>query len=159
MEINGREIKFLRTVKATAEIAKLCPDKDISKLTVLFAKDFPTSVEVGAKIIHFLNEGYEMNKHFADRSYKPQPLEEEEILCLDNGKVSFVEKEVNTAVVRLTKSLYKKTSQFITLIFGEDITEAQAEEAREAIAVKLPDAEITVINGGQPVYYYIISVE
>ncbi len=84
MEINGREIKFLRTVKATAEIAKLCPDKDISKLGVLFAKDFPTSVEVGAKIIHFLNEGYEMNKHFADRSYKPQPLEEEEILCLDN---------------------------------------------------------------------------
>ena len=59
----------------------------------------------------------------------------------------------------LTKSLYKKTSQFITLIFGEDITEAQAEEAREAIALKLPDAEITVINGGQPVYYYIISVE
>ena len=94
-----------------------------------------------------------------DSDYDGFKIKEGEILCLDNGKVSFVEKEVNTAVVRLTKSLYKKTSQFITLIFGEDITEAQAEEAREAIAVKLPDAEITVINGGQPVYYYIISVE
>lgn len=84
MEINGREIKFLRTVKATAEISKLCPDKDISKLSALFSQDFPTSVEFGAKLIHYLNEGYEMNKHFTDRSYKPQPLEEEEILYLDN---------------------------------------------------------------------------
>ena len=84
MIINGREIKFLRTVKATAEIAKICPDKDISNLTVIFSQDFPTSVEAGAKIIHFLNEGYEMNKHVMDRSYKPQPLEVDEILCLDN---------------------------------------------------------------------------
>lgn len=84
MKINGREIKFLRTVKATADVSNLCPDKDLSRLPELFSGDFSKSVETGAKIIHFLNEGYEMNRHFADRSYKPQPLEVDEILYLDN---------------------------------------------------------------------------
>lgn len=84
MEINGREIKFLRTVKATADVSNLCPDKDLSRLPELFSGDLSKSVETGAKIIHYLNEGYEMNKYFADRSYKPQPLEVDEILYLDN---------------------------------------------------------------------------
>lgn len=84
MIINGREIKFLRTVKATAELSKLCPDKDIARLGELFEGDLSTTLETGAAIIHFLNEGYEMNKHFMDRSYKPQVISVEEVLYLDN---------------------------------------------------------------------------
>ena len=84
MIINGREIKFLRTVKATSELSKICPNGDLSRLPELFTGDLSTTLETGAKMIHFLNEGYEMHKHFEDRSYKPQPLEEEEILYLDN---------------------------------------------------------------------------
>ena len=49
---------------------------------------------------------------------------------------------------------------FITLMYGEDVTEAEAEEAAAGIRAKLgDDADITVLSGGQPVYYYIISVE
>lgn len=84
MEINGREIKFLRTVKATSEISKLCPNEDIGKLPELFAGKLSTAVETGAKIIHFLNEGYEMNRHFMDRSYQPNIIGVDEILYLDN---------------------------------------------------------------------------
>ena len=83
MEINGREIKFLRTVKATADIARLCPNGDIARLPELFSGEYASSVETGAKLIHFLNEGYEMHKHFEDRSYKPNVLEVDEILYLD----------------------------------------------------------------------------
>ena len=84
MEINGREIKFLRTVKATSDLAKLCPDGNIERLGELFQGDLPTTLETGAKIIHFLNEGYEMNRHFMDRSYQPQIIGVDEIMYLDD---------------------------------------------------------------------------
>ena len=84
MVINGREIKFLRTVKATSEISKLCPNEDIGKLPELFAGKLSTAVETGAKIIHLLNEGYEMNRHFMDRSYQPQIIGVDEIMYLDD---------------------------------------------------------------------------
>ncbi|MBQ2676747.1 MAG: DAK2 domain-containing protein [Clostridia bacterium] len=95
-----------------------------------------------------------------DSDYDGHKIKEGEILALENGKVSFVEQEIDKAVVKLTKSLFKKDSQFVTLIYGEDITEEQAENVRGMVEQKLPEGvEVTVIPGGQPVYYYIISVE
>ena len=84
MVINGREINFLRTVKATADLAKLCPDGDIERMGELFNGSLSTTLETGAKIIHYLNEGYEMNKHFMDRSYQPKVLGVDEIMYLDD---------------------------------------------------------------------------
>ena len=82
------------------------------------------------------------------------------ILALENGKLSFTEKDCAKAVLRLTRSLVKRDSTFVTLIYGEGISEEQAEEAEKAISAKLPDSvELTMINGGQPVYYYMIGVE
>ena len=84
MEINGREIGFLRTVKATSDLSKLCPDNDIERLGELFNGNLSTTLETGAKIIHLLNEGYEMNRHFMDRSYQPQIIGVDEIMYLDD---------------------------------------------------------------------------
>ena len=54
----------------------------------------------------------------------------------------------------------KRDSQFVTVIYGEDVTEEQAAVIEDQIQEKYGDkTEITVINGGQPVYYYIISLE
>jgi dihydroxyacetone kinase-like predicted kinase len=48
----------------------------------------------------------------------------------------------------------------VTVYYGEDVTEEQAEEIRSAIEAKLPNSiEVGAIYGGQPVYYYIISAE
>ena len=58
------------------------------------------------------------------------------------------------------RSLVGRDSQFVTLLYGEEITETEAEQVRETLRQKLSeDIEITLINGGQPVYYYILSVE
>ena len=83
MEIRGREIKFLRTVKATSDIAKLCPEQDIERIGELFSGVLPVTLETGAKLIHYLNEGYEMNKHFEDPSYEPKVISVDEIMYLD----------------------------------------------------------------------------
>lgn len=85
MKVRGKEIQFLRTVKATCELAKLCPEENIERIDELFSGTFPNTIEVGAKIIHFLNEGYEMNKHFNDPSYQPQVISIDEIMYLSES--------------------------------------------------------------------------
>lgn len=84
-----------------------------------------------------------------------------EILALENGKLSFVEKDITKCLYKLVKSLVKKSDgNFITLIYGSDVTDSQAESAHELLHNKFgSDYEINLISGGQPVYYYIISVE
>ena len=95
-----------------------------------------------------------------DSDYDGHKIKEGEILALENGKVAFVEQDLEKAVVKLTKSLCKKDSGFVTLIYGEDITDEQASAAEAAVRAKLGDSiEITLVPGGQPIYYYIISVE
>lgn len=82
MKIRGKEIQFLRTVKATCELAKLCPEENIERIDELFNGTLPSTIETGAKIIHYLNEGYEMNKHFNDPTYQPQIISIDEIMYL-----------------------------------------------------------------------------
>ena len=76
------------------------------------------------------------------------------------GKVSFTERDLRKAAVKLTKALLNRDSSFVTVIYGQDITQEQAQEVEAAIREKLPDGvDMALVNGGQPVYYLIISVE
>lgn len=84
MIIRGREVKFLRTVKTACELAKMCPGGDLANLDALFTGNVAEINENGAKIIHLMAEGYEMNKHFDDPSYKPNPISAEEVMYLDD---------------------------------------------------------------------------
>ncbi len=101
-----------------------------------------------------------------DSDYENRAIKEGQILAMENGKLSFVDTSVSKAVVKLTKNIVSsrrlsgKDVSFITLMFGEGVTEEEAEAAKTAIAAKIGNTiDITVINGGQPVYYYFISVE
>ena len=95
-----------------------------------------------------------------DSDYEGYNIKEGELLALENGKLSFVEKDLQKAAVRLTRSLIKKDSSFITILYGEGVTEADAEAMAAALQLKIsPDIDISIIKGDQPVYYYIISVE
>lgn len=99
-----------------------------------------------------------------DSDYEGHNIKKGELLALENGKMSFVETDLKKAVVKLTHSLVRKSpnkdGNFVTLIYGEDITAEQAEEIRAAVAERLGDsAEVVLIEGKQPVYYFIISVE
>ena len=49
--------------------------------------------------------------------------------------------------------------EFITVYYGEDVNEEAAEKASETLGACFPEAELSVVNGGQPVYYYMISIE
>lgn len=96
-----------------------------------------------------------------DSEFDGHRIKSGEILGLDNGRLSFTDKDLTRAVLRLIKALVKKSdASFITIIYGSDVSDEQAEETFAAIQSKYGEAyEINLINGGQPVYYYMISVE
>lgn len=95
-----------------------------------------------------------------DSNYDGHKIKKGELLALKNGKVAFTDTNLTKTLVKLTRELCSKDTAFVTLMYGEDVTDEQAEEARSALAAKLDSSiEINMINGGQPVYYFIISVE
>ena len=95
-----------------------------------------------------------------DSELDGQKIKKNEVLALDNGKLSFTEKDVNKAAYKLTKKLVKGDSSYVTLIYGSDVTEEKAHQLYEQVNNKFKDkVEITLLDGGQPVYYYLISVE
>ncbi len=90
-----------------------------------------------------------------------QNVRKGQVIGIENGKVTLSELSPVQAAYRVTKHLFKRgTSSIITIIYGESTNEKQAEELQSMLKAKIRrDADISVINGGQPVYYFIISVE
>ena len=81
-------------------------------------------------------------------------------MAMLGGKINFVDTDLEKSVLKLLKKMVKNDSEFITVIYGSDVTERQAAEIEAKIQEKFgAKYEITMINGGQPIYYYILSVE
>lgn len=95
-----------------------------------------------------------------DSDFEGKQIKKGEILAMENGKLAFVEKDVTKALIKITKKLIRSSSSYITIIYGSDVTDETAQAAFEALRAKISDdIEIVLVNGGQPVYYYLISVE
>lgn len=95
-----------------------------------------------------------------DSDFEGKQIKKGEILAMENGKFAFVEKDVTKALIKITKKLIRSGSSYITIIYGSDVTDETAQAAFEALRAKISDdIEIVLVNGGQPVYYYLISVE
>ena len=67
--------------------------------------------------------------------------------------------EVDEVTKELVEKLVDEDSAIITLFYGEDVTEEQAEELRGELEEKFEDIDVELYYGGQPLYYYLISVE
>ncbi len=95
-----------------------------------------------------------------DSEYDGHKIKQGEILAMDNGRIVFTEKNLTKSLIKLTKRLVTSASSYITVMYGSDVSDEDANEAYEALRAKISgDIDIVLVNGGQPVYYYIISVE
>ena len=95
-----------------------------------------------------------------DSEFDGKPIKKGEIMALENGKIVATGTDLVKMTYRLARSMKKKDTQFITVISGCDVSDEDAEKTTELVRAKCGGSvEVSHISGGQPVYYYMISVE
>ena len=86
-------------------------------------------------------------------------IKEGDYLALEEGKLFGTDSSLDVLLEKLAADAVERSAGFISLYFGEDVSEEEAQKAAQVFADRCPDAEVAVLSGGQPVYYYIISME
>ena len=95
-----------------------------------------------------------------DSEFDGKRIRKGEIMALENGKIVSTSSDITKATYRLARGMCKKDSSFVTIISGCDVSDEDAEKVTEIVKAKCPNhVEVSHIRGGQPVYYYMISVE
>ena len=94
-----------------------------------------------------------------DSEFDGHSIHAGEYLALLDGALLGSYSSIPTLFRELNWAINDFSPEFITVYYGADVTEEDANEAAGTITGCFPDAEVSVVNGGQPVYYYMISVE
>ena len=86
-------------------------------------------------------------------------INEGDYLALVDGKLLGTDRQLDSLLDQLAALAADKGAEFITLFYGEGVSEEEAEAASIRFRTACPDCELSLLNGGQPVYYYIVSME
>lgn len=86
-------------------------------------------------------------------------IKEGDYMALSGGQLFGTDTNLNLLLKRLAQAEPQQNAEFISLFYGEDVSEADAEQALSIFQSACPNAEITLLQGGQPVYYYMVSAE
>lgn len=158
-------------IMAAQQAAALCEDKQV---VVMPSKNIPQGIS--AMLVFdadaeqedntaAMNEAMEAVRAgqvtYAARNsdFDGKKIKEGEYLGLCEGKLAANSKRQHDVLKKLIRELVSADSTFATIIYGEGVTEEEAAKVEELFRKENHDLEITVIHGGQPVYYYILSVE
>ena len=82
-----------------------------------------------------------------------------DFLALEEHRLFGTDRDLAAILTRLAQSEGHQAAEFISIFYGEDVTGEQAQQAQDIFAAACPGAEISLLPGGQPVYYYMISAE
>ena len=149
---------------------RVLPTRTIPQgISSMLAFDPEASVEDNLLAMRMAYEGVSSGSlTFAarDSDFEGHDIHEGDILAMENGKLSFVDEDVTHAAVKLAKTILTgrrltgKETNFITVIAGADVSEKDANAVAAAIQEKAGNkVDVTVLMGGQPVYYYYLSIE
>lgn len=86
-------------------------------------------------------------------------IKEGDYLALEEGKLFGTDAAIDVLLQKLAADAVEREASFISVYFGENVSEEDAHKAGKIFETACPDAEVAVLSGGQPVYYYIISME
>jgi len=146
--VKDKQVIVLRTVSIPQGVSAMLafdPDSDVDSNTAAMkeARDAVISA----------------NLTFAARDsvFDGAEIHEGQILGLVEGKVKYVCDTKEDCIDNMASDF--EGASYITVFYGEDVSEEESEKMKAHMEEKMPDKEIVFINGGQPVYYYIISAE
>jgi len=123
------------------------PDMDEESLTAALTES--------AQNVHTVQITYAAR----DSDFDGHSIHAGEYLALLESALIANESDFSTLMDKVTAALSEFDPELITVFYGSDVTEEDANSAADILAGAMPDAETTLINGGQPVYYYMISAE
>mgnify|MGYP001079240709 CR=1 FL=1 len=94
-----------------------------------------------------------------DSDFDGFDIKQGDYLALQEHQLFGTDQDLDALLVRLAQSPPQQEAEFISIFYGADVTEEQARKAADLFAQACPNAEVTLLRGGQPVYYYMISAE
>ena len=86
-------------------------------------------------------------------------IKENDYMGIGDKSILAVGTDMNTVTIEMLDKMIDEDSAMVSIYFGSDVTEEDAESLSAAIEEKYPDLDVEINNGGQPIYYYVISVE
>lgn len=86
-------------------------------------------------------------------------IKENDIMGLDGKTILSVGNSISDVTIELAKKLIDEDSELVSLYYGEDVSLEDAQAVADAISKENPDIDVEVNSGGQPIYYYLLSVE
>ena len=158
-------------IMAAEQCVRLCEDK---RVVVLPSKTVPQGIS--AMLAMDLDAQEEdntqamtealQNVHTAEVTYAARDsdfggftIKQGDYLALEEHQLFGTDQDLDTLLTRLAQAPEHQDAGFITIFYGEDVTEEQAQKAADIFTEACPSAEINLLPGGQPVYYYMISAE
>lgn len=94
-----------------------------------------------------------------DSDFDGFAINEGDYLALVDGKLFGTDREIGVLLTKLADLAAEKDGEFITVFTGEGVSDEEVAATEELFTSACPGAEVTMLPGGQPVYYYIISIE
>ena len=94
-----------------------------------------------------------------DTSIDGKEIKTGDYMGIDDNGIQSVGVDINEVIKELVSSMSDDSSELLSIYYGSDVNEQDAENIKAILEKEYPDYEIDVYNGGQPIYYYIISVE
>ncbi len=158
-------------IMAAQQCVELVPEK---KVIVLQAKTVPqgisamivvdpdgTEAENTAAMQEAMSRVTTMEITYAarDSEFDGNAIKAGDYLALVDNQLFDTEKDLDAVLDKLAQAAADRDAEFLSIFYGADVSAADAEQAKARFAALCPDAEITLLEGGQPVYHYLISAE
>ena len=94
-----------------------------------------------------------------DTTIDDKEIKKGDYMGIGDGKILSVGTDITQTLLEMTGAMVDDSSEIISIYYGSDVNEADAEVIREKIATTFGSCDVELQSGGQPIYYYIISVE
>ncbi len=94
-----------------------------------------------------------------DSEYNGVKIKQGDIIGLHNGKIEYSGTNIEEVVSEMMKAVVTDDDELITVYYGADVSEQDAQRLADSIAAQYPSCDTECLRGGQPLYYYLISVE
>lgn len=94
-----------------------------------------------------------------DSSFDGQEIHQNDILGLQESRVEVVGQDVEAVALELLQKTVNDGSEVITIFYGQDVSQEQAQALHDKVVAAYPSCDVDMLPGGQPLYYYLFSVE